>query len=92
MHHNLPAIEIARALAAGTHTDATRGTAWRPGYRAVQASPATVRLWHDGPDETDHLDQYTETLRTAGYTATVERPAGKRPSLRISRQAGGGPR
>lgn len=87
MHHNITAAEIARALTARGHTNTLTGPAWRPGHRATQASPHTVRLWHDGPDETAHLDQYAGALRTAGYTVTVEQPAGKRPRLRISRHA-----
>lgn len=86
MHYRLPAAEIARALTARRHPDATTGPAWRPGHRATQASPTTVRLWHDGPDETDHLTQYADILRRLGYTVHTERPAQKRPRLRITLQ------
>jgi len=76
--------EIAHILAEAGHTDATTGPAWTPGYRAVQASPRTVRIWHDGPGEQEHLGRYTETLRAAGYTVTAEQGAEKRPSLRVT--------
>ena len=87
MHQRVFAAEIARTLTAQGHTNSLTGPAWRPGHRSTQASPRTVRLWHDGPDEQDHLDQYAAALRTAGYTVTAERPAGKRPSLRITRHS-----
>lgn len=80
MHHRIAAAEVARTLTARGHTNSLTG------HRAVQASPTTVRIWHDGPDETEHLDQYATALQAAGYTVTAERPAGKRPSLKITRQ------
>ncbi|MEU5624253.1 hypothetical protein [Streptomyces tendae] len=86
MHCRVLAAEIARTLTARGHTNSTAGPAWQPGHRATQASPKTVRLWHDGPDEQPHLDQYVTALRGAGYTVTTERRAGKRPSLRITYQ------
>lgn len=86
MHRRIAAANVAQALTARGHTNALTGPTWRPGHRAQQASPKTVRLWHDGPDETEHLDQYAASLRAAGYTVTAEQPAGKRPSLRITRQ------
>ena len=86
MHRRLAAAEIARTLTAHGHTNSLTGPTWRPGHRVTQASPSTVRTWHDGPDETDHLDRYATALRTAGYTVTTERTAGKRPTLRITRQ------
>ncbi|MFF7452138.1 MULTISPECIES: hypothetical protein [unclassified Streptomyces] len=86
MHCRVLAAEVARTLTARGHTNSLTGPAWRPGYRTTQASPRTVRLWHDGPDEPTHLDQYASTLRTAGYTVAVERREGKRPSLRITHQ------
>ncbi|MEU9400582.1 hypothetical protein [Streptomyces sp. NPDC048242] len=86
MHQRVFAAEVARALTARGHTNSITGPTWRPGHRAAQASPRTARIWHDGPDEAAHLDQYATALRTAGYTVTPERPAGKRPSLRITRQ------
>ncbi|UPZ27692.1 hypothetical protein MUK60_07570 [Streptomyces sp. LRE541] len=89
MHHRIAAAEIARTLTARGHTNSLTGETWRPGHRAVQASPTTVRIWHDGPDEPDHLDQYAAALQAAGYTVTAERPAGKRPSLKITRQSKG---
>ncbi|MEU9333169.1 hypothetical protein AB0D49_08385 [Streptomyces sp. NPDC048290] len=86
MHCRVVAAVIARTLTAQGHTNALTGPSWQPGHRATQASPTTARVWHDGPDETDHLDQYANALRAAGYTVTTERAAGRRPSLRISRQ------
>ncbi|WP_416975634.1 hypothetical protein [Streptomyces sp. 4F14] len=84
MHCRIAAAEIARTLTVQGHANSLTGAAWRPGHRATQASPRTVRLWHDGPDEADHLNRYADALRKAGYTATVERTATKRPSLRIT--------
>ncbi|MFJ6667449.1 hypothetical protein [Streptomyces sp. NPDC091383] len=86
MHYRLPAAEIARTLTRHGYTDSTTGPAWAPGHRATQASPTTVRCWHDGPDEQQHLDQYADALHTAGYTVHAERPAAKRPRLRITQQ------
>jgi len=86
VHHGIAAVEIARALTARKHTNSLTGPAWRPGHRATQASKTTVRVWHDGPDEADHLDQYAAALRTAGYTVTAERPAAKRPSIKVTQQ------
>jgi len=84
MASRITAHAIAHILAEAGYTDATTGAAWTPGYRPVQASPRTVRIWHDGPDEQDRLDRYAETLRDAGYTVIPERTARKRPSLRIT--------
>ncbi|MFC7817589.1 hypothetical protein ACFUTR_23445 [Streptomyces sp. NPDC057367] len=86
MHYCLAAVEIARKLTARGHTNSTTGPVWRPGHRATQASPTTVRIWHDGPDEHTHLDQYATALRGAGYTVTVEKPAGKRPRIKVTKQ------
>jgi hypothetical protein len=80
----LPAFRVADDLHAAGHTDSTKGTAWRPGYRVTQASPRTVRLWHDGPDEQAHLDEYARLLRRKGYYVTVERPVGKRPRVKVT--------
>lgn len=81
----LPAYTVARRLATHGHTNSARRRAtWAPGYRVQQASPRTVRIWHDGPDEQHHLDQYTACLRAAGYTVTPERPRGERPRIRIT--------
>jgi hypothetical protein len=82
----ITAAEIAADLTTHHHANATTGPAWQPGYRTHQASPRTVRLWHDGPDEADHLDQYTETLRAVGYTVIPEPGTdSRRPTLRITR-------
>ena len=86
MHFRITATEIAHTLTDRQLPNATTGPAWRPGHRATQASPTTIRLWHDGPDETSHLDEYATVLRTGGYTVTAERPAGQRPRLRVTRQ------
>lgn len=86
MHQRVFAAEVARALTARRYPNSLTGPVWRPGHRATQASPRTVRLWHDGPDEQDHLDRYAQALQAAGYTVTAERPSGKRPRLRITRQ------
>lgn len=86
MHHRIAATEVARGLTARRHTNSLTGPEWRPGHRATQASPTTVRIWHDGPDEQQHLDRYATALRAAGYTVTAEQSARKRPSLRVSRQ------
>ncbi|WAL93954.1 hypothetical protein [Streptomyces sp. Je 1-369] len=86
MHQRVFAAEVARALTARGHTNSLTGRAWRPGHRATQASPKTVRLWHDGPDEQNHLDRYAQALQAAGYTVTAEHPAAARPRLRITRQ------
>ncbi len=87
MHCRIVAAEIARTLTARGHTNSLTGPTWRPGHRTTQASPKTVRIWHDGPDEPNHLDRYATALRAAGYTVTAEKPAGKRPRLRITYQA-----
>lgn len=89
MHCRVFAADIARTLTARGHTNSLVGPAWRPGHRTTQASPSTVRLWHDGHDEHDHLDQYATALGGAGYTVTAERAADKRPSLRITQQKKG---
>ncbi|WP_030574484.1 hypothetical protein [Streptomyces aureocirculatus] len=86
MHQRIAAAEVARTLTARGHTNSLTGPVWRPGHRATQASPKTVRLWHDGPDEQDHLDRYAQALQATGYTVAVESPAGKRPRLRITSQ------
>lgn len=86
MHCRVFAADIARTLTARGHTNSLTGPAWRPGHRVQQASPTTARLWHDGDNEAAHLDQYATALRNAGYTVTAERAAGKRPSLRATRQ------
>lgn len=84
MTRRIPACRIADDLADAGHTDSARAPEWVPGFRAAQASPRTVRLWHDGPDEQQHLDLYVQVLRALGYYVTPERPAGKRPRLRIT--------
>ncbi|WP_167756107.1 hypothetical protein [Streptomyces sp. 4R-3d] len=86
MHCRVFAADIARALTARGHNNALTGPTWSPGHRAQQASPTTVRVFHDGHDEQDRLDQYAEVLTGAGYTVTAERTAGKRPSLRTTQQ------
>ncbi|CAM5265204.1 putative protein OS=Streptomyces fumanus OX=67302 GN=GCM10018772_05070 PE=4 SV=1 [Streptomyces fumanus] len=80
----LPAYHVTADLRAAGHTDSTRGRAWRPGFRAHQASPRTVRLWHDGPDEQHHLDQYAKELRRLGYYVTAEHPSGKCPRICVT--------
>lgn len=78
MHQRVFAAEVARALTARGHTNSLTGRAWRPGHRATQASPKTVRLWHDGPDEQNHLDRYAQALRppdTPSPPSTRPRPA-----------------
>lgn len=80
----LPAYRVADDLREAGHPDATRGPAWRPGHRVTQASPKTVRLWHDGPDEQERLDQYVGVLRALGYYTTLEQPSGLRPRIRIT--------
>ncbi|MER7801217.1 hypothetical protein ABTX71_12890 [Streptomyces parvulus] len=85
MHYCIAAAEIARKLTARGHTNSLTGPTWRPGHRATQASPKTVRIWHDGPDEQQHLDQYAEVLRAAGYTVTAERSANKRPRIKVTK-------
>ncbi|GAA4823967.1 hypothetical protein [Streptomyces ziwulingensis] len=84
MTSRLPAFRVADVLAAAGHTDATRGLSWRPGFRATQASPRTVRIWHDGQSEAQHLARYVATLRPLGYYVTAERPAGLRPRIRVT--------
>lgn len=81
---SIRATDVATHLTRARHTDSTKGPEWQAGHRATQASPKTVRLWHDGPDEQQHLDQYARTLRGLGYNVTAERPKGKRPRLRIT--------
>ncbi|WP_069625352.1 hypothetical protein [Streptomyces niveus] len=88
MHCRVFAASIARTLTARGHNNALTGPTWSPGHRATQASPTTVRLWHDGPNEQDHLDQYAEALRADGLTVTHEQTPGKRPSLRLTQQNG----
>lgn len=84
MTRRIYAYRISNDLTAADHTDSTHGPAWQPGCRAQQASPRTVRVWHDGPDEQQHLDQYARVLRAAGYTVIPERAKGKRPALRVT--------
>ncbi|MFJ6566250.1 hypothetical protein ACIQNU_02430 [Streptomyces sp. NPDC091292] len=86
MHCRVAAAEIALALTARGHNNSLTGPAWQPGHRATQASPTTVRAFHDGPDEAAQLSRYAAVLKVAGYTVTIERPAGKRPSIRITQQ------
>lgn len=86
MHYHIAAADIARKLTTRHHSNTLTGPEWQPGHRAQQASRTTVRIWHDGPDEAAHLHQYAAVLQGAGYTVTTERPAGKRPSLKITRQ------
>lgn len=84
MTSRIAAADIARHLTAAGHANSTTGSEWQPGYRAQQASPRTVRVWRDGPDEQQHLDQYGTALQAAGYTVTHERAAGRRPALRAT--------
>ncbi|MFF4479484.1 hypothetical protein ACWDHW_13300 [Streptomyces melanosporofaciens] len=84
MTSRIAAAEVTRHLTARRHTNSTTGPIWRPGFRVGQASPRTVRLWHDGPDEAEHLDQYAQVLRAAGYTVISERAKTKRSALRIT--------
>ncbi|MFK0140682.1 hypothetical protein [Streptomyces murinus] len=79
------AADIAHHLTDAGHTNTMRQPAWTPGYRAQQASLHTTRIWHDGPDEQQHLNQYAQVLRTAGYTVTAEHTDGKRPTIRATR-------
>ncbi|MEU8473730.1 hypothetical protein [Streptomyces hygroscopicus] len=84
MTSRIAAADVAEHLTTAGHTNAVRRRTWSPGYRATQASPRTVRLWHDGPDEPHHLEQYAKALRAVGYTVTPEHPEGERPRLRIT--------
>jgi hypothetical protein len=85
MTRRITAYEIAQHLTRAGHTNALTGPVWRPGHRAQQASPRTVRVWHDGPDETQHLDQYAARLRLKGYTVIPERgTTRRRPALRVT--------
>jgi hypothetical protein len=84
MTRRVPAFEVTNTLAKAGHTDAVRQPAWKPGYRTQQASPRTTRVWHDGPDEQHHLDQYATVLRADGFTVTPERRPGRRPTLRVT--------
>ncbi|KIF02220.1 hypothetical protein PL81_31115 [Streptomyces sp. RSD-27] len=77
--------EVIRHLKAARHTHSETGPAWQPGFRVSQASPRTVRIHHDGPDEATHLQQYADTLSIHGYYTTLEHRRGKRPALRITR-------
>ncbi|MEV8417815.1 hypothetical protein AB0P45_30085 [Streptomyces niveus] len=86
MHYRVFAADIARTLTACGHTNSQTGPAWRPGHRATQASPTTARVHHDGPDEAEHLKRYATVLAADGFTVTAERAAGRRPSLRITKQ------
>lgn len=78
------ASDVIRRLKAARHTHAETGPAWQPGFRAGQASPRTVRIWHDGPNEAVFLQQYADTLSRHGYHTTLERRTGKRPALRVT--------
>jgi hypothetical protein len=80
----IPAYGVSTTLTRAGHTDSTRSSAWTPGHRVQQASPRTIRVWHDGPDEQLHLDQYATALRAAGFTVIPERRRGKRPTLRVT--------
>lgn len=85
MTRTIIAAEIARHLTAARHTNTITGPSWQPGFRAQQASPRTVRLWHDGDGEQGHLDQYATVLRAKGYTVIPERGTlRRRPALRIT--------
>lgn len=79
-----PASDVIRRLKAAHHIHSETGPAWQPGFRVGQASPRTVRIWHDGHDEVAYLEQYADTLSRHGYHVTLERRAGKRPALRIT--------
>lgn len=76
--------DVAVRLTNARHINAVRRSAWAPGFRVGQASPRTVRIWHDGPDEQLHLDAYAVTLNAAGYTVIAERSPSKRPALRVT--------
>lgn len=78
------AADVIRHLKAARHHHTETGPDWQPGFRAQQASPRTVRIWHDGPGEHTHLQQYLDALNGHGYHLTLERRAGKRPALRIT--------
>lgn len=84
MTRRIHAFDLTRLLSKAGHTHADSGTEWVPGFRVAQASPRTSRVHHDGPDEVAHLHQYAAVLRAAGYTVTPERPARKRPRLRVT--------
>lgn len=85
MTSTIAAAQVAHDLTTGRHPNATTGPVWQPGFRAVQASPRTVRLWHDGPDELDHLKLYAGRLREKGYTVIPEKgTTRRRPALRIT--------
>lgn len=84
MFRRIAAAEITRHLTRAGHTHSSATDTWQPGHRAQQASPTTIRIHHDGPDEADHLDRYVHTLRALGYTVTTEQRAGRRPSIRVT--------
>lgn len=84
MTSRIHANDIAHHLTAAGHTNGDARPAWAPGFRVAQASPRTVRIHHDGPDEQHHLDQYAQTLRSLSYIVTAEKPTGRRPRIRAT--------
>ncbi|EDY43947.1 hypothetical protein [Streptomyces sp. SPB074] len=84
MTRSIPAYAVTDTLTDHGHPSSTHRHTWAPGHRVHQASPRTIRLWHDGPDEEQHLDEYAVLLRAAGYIVIAERPAGQRPRLRVT--------
>ncbi|MFD3381343.1 MULTISPECIES: hypothetical protein [unclassified Streptomyces] len=85
MTGSIASFDVSQCLTAAGHTDAVYRSSWTPGYRAQQDSQRTVYVWHDGPDEQQHLDQYAQTLRDAGYAVTLVRPVDERLCLCIRR-------
>lgn len=84
MTRRIVAADVTRQLTCAGHTYADGAATWRAGFRTAQASPRTVRIHHDGPDEAARLNEYADHLRASGYTVTTERPAGKRPRIRVT--------
>lgn len=82
----IAAADLGRHLTRAGHNNSMTGPAWSPGFRVAQASPRTVRIHHDGPDEQYYLDQYAEVLRGLGYIVTAEKPAGRRPRIRATQR------
>ncbi|MGW6739702.1 hypothetical protein ACWGDX_02960 [Streptomyces sp. NPDC055025] len=69
--------DIAEQLAAAGHEHSEfEAGPWDPGFRVAQHGPRIVRVFHDGPDEEDHLAAYTTTLHQLGYAVVPEQERG----------------
>lgn len=62
------------------------GSDWDPGYRTAQDGRRQVNVFHDGPAEQTHIDQYAAELRAAGFHVVADQqPDDGRRRLHITR-------